>query len=183
MNLINKIRIYFGKRALQKEAARLQRVKRAVNLSEAREIGILFNMVSEEEYERVGKFAKSLQEQGKKVHIIGLFHAKKLPPYYIPKLAYDIITPVNLDLFYRPDTLFAKQFIDHPFDILIDLSTISEFPLHYIAVLSKAGFKLGRMVEDKEMPYDLMIESAHEMESEELIENIIHYTSVFRFNG
>lgn len=185
MSLIIKLRIAFGKRALRKEAARDGRIRRAVNLAEARDIGILFNMTSETEYDRVSRFARSLQEQGKKVQVIGFYKYRKLPPYYAQKLAYDIIQPRNLDLFYRPSAGFVAHFINHPFDMLIDLGTTNEFPLYYIAVLSKAGFKLGRKGEAEagNLPYDLMIETDQETESEALIRHLIYYTSAFRFNG
>lgn len=185
MSLIKNLRIAFGKRALRKEAARNSRIRRAVNLAEARDIGILFNMTSETEYDRVSRFARSLQEQGKKVQVIGFYKYRKLPPYYAQKLAYDIMQPQHLDPFYRPRAGFVTHFINHPFDILIYLGSANEFPLYYIAVLSRAGFKLGRMGEDEAgiLPYDLMIETSQETDSEALIRHLIYYTSSFRFNG
>ncbi|HPJ63023.1 hypothetical protein [Lentimicrobium sp.] len=185
MSLIRNLRIAFGKRALRKEAARNGRMRRAVNLAEARDVGILFNMTSETEYDRVSRFARSLQEQGKKVQVIGFYKYQKLPPYYAQKLAYDIMQPQHLDLFYRPKVGFVTHFINHPFDMLIDLGITDEFPLYYIAVLSKAGFKLGRRREAEAgiIPYDLMIEAKQETDSEELIRHLIYYTSSFRFNG
>ena len=182
MSLITNIRIGFGRRALLKEAGRITRNTRAINLKDAREIGILFSMNSEEEYDRVSKFARSLQEHGKKVQVIGFCKYRTLPPYYAPKLAYDIILPNNLDLFYRPTVKFVRNFVEQPFDMLIDLSQSVEFPLYYIAMQSKAAFKLGRKLNIVPLPYDMMIETT-EVETEKLINEIVHYTSSFKISS
>lgn len=170
-----------GRRFLKKEAVRLQRKQKAISLEAAREIGILFNMDSEADYDRVCRFTRELNLVGKKVQVIGLYKYRRLPPYYAQKLAYDIILPGDLDLFYRPAASFAAKFIDYEFDILFDLSTPAEFPLYYIASLSKAGFKLGRSSGEESLPYDLMIETDVLIEGDELIRQMVHYTSTIEF--
>lgn len=181
MNFITKIRIRLGRHSLRKEVTRLQRRQKAINLEAAREIGILFNMESEADYDRVSRFTSELNQVGKKVQVIGLYKYRKLPPYYAQKLAYDLIMPGDLDPFYRPNAAFVSKFIDYEFDMLIDLGTPENFPLFYIASLSKAGFKLGRSSGEEGLPYDLMIETGETIESDELIRQLIHYTSAFRF--
>jgi hypothetical protein len=138
-------------------------------------------MESEADYDRVSRFTGELNRVGKKVQVIGLHKYRKLPPYYAQKLAYDIILPGDLDLFYRPKVGFATKFIDYEFDILLDLSTPAEFPLFYIASLSKAGFKLGRSSGEESLPYDLMIETDVLIEGDELIRQMVHYTTAIEF--
>ncbi len=181
MNFITKIRINLGRRFLKKEVVRLQRKQKAINLETAREIGILFNMESEADYDRVSRFTRELNQVGKKVQVIGFYKYRKLPPYYAQKLAYDIILPGDLDVFYRPNSGFATKFIDYEFDILFDFSTPADFPLYYIASLSKAGFKLGRSSGEESLPYDLMIETDVLIEGDELIRQMVHYTSTIEF--
>lgn len=181
MGFIKNIRIFFGRRFLKKEATRLQRRQKAINLEAARDIGILFNMTSEADYDRVSRFSRELVTVGKKVQVIGLYKYRKLPPYYAQKLAYDLIQPFNLDIFYRPRAEFVTKFIEHEFDMLIDLGAPADFPLNYIATLSKAGFKLGRSSGEEGLPYDLTIETEELIESDELIRQLIHYTSAFKF--
>ncbi|KAF0198703.1 MAG: hypothetical protein FD166_1344 [Bacteroidetes bacterium] len=180
MGFITNLRIRLGKRFLNKEAAKLYRRRKAVNLEATREIGILFHMQSEVDYDRVCRFSRELQEVGKRVQVIGFYDYRKLPPYYAQKLAYDIILPGHLDIFYRPKVDFVAKFIEYEFDMLIDLGTSDDFPLHYIATLSKAGFKLGRSSGEGGLPYDLMIETGNLIESDELIRQIVHYTSAFK---
>lgn len=161
------------------EMSRASRKKRPINLHDAKFIGILYPLNDEQEYDRVSLFTKKLQDQGKKVHVIGLYEYNRIPVYYIPKLSYDLLHPKDLDMFFRPSPPFASKFISEEFDMLIDLSLPSDFPLFYIASLSKASFKIGRMVEGKAMPYDLMIDAGSNIDSKQLIEQIEHYTNAF----
>ncbi len=161
----------------------MNRIKKPVNLSNANNIGIIYLLSSEEEYNRVSSFTKNLQEKGKKVQLIGLYHYNRIPVFYIPKLSYDLLLPKEIDLFFRPVAPFVKQFINEEFDMLIDLSNPENFTLHYIAVLSKAHFKIGRKIDDRPLPYDLMIDIGEDVPSQELIDQIIHYTADLDFKS
>jgi hypothetical protein len=183
LGLITNIRIYFGKRSLNAESKKFTRVKKPVNLKNAVSIGIIYLLNSEEEYNRVSHFTRKLQEQGKKVQVIGLYHYNRVPVFYIPKLSYDLLLPKDIDLFYRPATQFVNRFINEEFDMLIDLSSPDNFTLQYISVLSRAHFKLGRMIDNRPLPYDLMIDTGPEVDSQELINQIVHYTSNLEFKS
>lgn len=181
MSFLKKIRIYLGKRSLRNEITKTSRNKQPVNLSNAGSIGIIYLLSSEEEYNRVSLFTKSLQDQGKKVHVIGLYHYNRVPVFYIPKLSYDLLLPKDVDIFFKPSAPFVRQFINEEFDMLIDLSSPDNFTLNYIASLSKAHFKIGRKIDDRPLPYDLMIDTSEEISSQELINQIVHYTSNLEF--
>lgn len=181
MSFLENIRKYFGKRSLKSELQKVSRVKRPVNLKNADSIGIIYLLSDEEEYNRVTNFTKTLQDQGKKVHVIGLYHYNRIPVFYIPKLSYDLLLPKDVDMFFRPTAAFVSRFLSEPFDMLIDLSSPDNFTLHYIASLSVAGFKIGRKIDDRALPYDIMIDTGPETSSQELIDQIVHYTSNLEF--
>lgn len=170
-----------GKRYLNKELQKITRDRKPVNLTNANSIGIIYLLSSEEEYNRVSSFTKKLQDQGKKVHVIGLYHYNRVPVFYIPKLSYDLLLPRNIDFLYRPSTPFVNEFIQTEFDMLIDLSNPDNFTLHYIATLSRAHFKLGRRIDDRPLPYDLMIDTSTEISSQQLLEQIVYYTNTLNF--
>jgi hypothetical protein len=180
--ILEKIRSRFGKRGALREVSCLKRKIKAVNLKDAREIGVLYSLDSEMEYERISRFVLQLQNHGKKVMVIGSFKYRKLPHYYSPKLAYDVITPADLDLFLRPKVKFIPPFLEHSFDMLINLGSPDDFPLYYLATMSKAGFKLGQKKGIQPWPYDLMID-AETQDTDELIQQIIHYTSSFNMGN
>ncbi|HLN53389.1 MAG TPA: hypothetical protein VK212_06745 [Lentimicrobium sp.] len=181
MSFLKNIRIYLGKRSLRSEVLKTTRIKRPVNLTNAGSIGIIYLLSSEEEYNRVSSFTKKLQDKGKKVHVIGLYHYNRIPVFYIPKLSYDLLLPSDIDILYRPDAPFVKQFVNEEFDMLIDLSNPDNFTLHYISSLSKAHFKIGKKIDDRPLPYDLMIDTSEEISSQELIDQIVYYTSNLDF--
>ena len=181
MDFLNNIRIYFGKRFLRTELTKVTRRKIPVNLKNAHNIGIIYLLNSEDDYNRVSLFTKGLQEKGKKVQVLGLYQYNRTPVFYIPKLSYDLLLPKDLDIFFRPTAPFVKQFLNEEFDILLDLSSPDNFSLHYIACLSKANFKLGRKIDDRPLPYDIMIDTKLDIDSQELIDQIVHYTDNLEF--
>ncbi len=181
MSFLKNIRKYLGTRYLHKEVLKTSRNKQPVNLTNAGSIGIIYLLSSEDEYNRVTAFTKQLQDRGKKVHVIGLYSVNRIPVFYIPKLSYDLLLPKDIDLLFRPKAQFVSQFINEEFDMLIDLSGPDNFTLHYISYLSRARFKIGRKFDDRPLPYDLMIDTREEISSQELIDQIIHYTADIEF--
>lgn len=180
--VLEKIRSRIGKRGVLREVNRMKRKVKAVNLKDARNIGVLFSLDSEIEYERISRFVMQLQHTGKKVMVVGSFKYRKLPPFYSPKLSYDVITPADLDLFLRPKAKFIPPFLGQSFDMLINLGSPDDFPLYYLSTISKAGFKLGQKKGIEPWPYDLMIDmDIHN--TDELIEQMVHYTSSFNMGG
>lgn len=148
---------------------------------QAQHIGIIYNLSSEDVYNQVTLFTKQLQDKGKKVFVIGFYNQNRTPIYYIPKLSYDLITKKDLDLIFKPSGDFVKRFIGEEFDLLIDLSSPDIFPLHYMATLSKARFKIGIKPDDRDLPYDFMIEVTNDVSCSELINQIVHYSGNMEF--
>ena len=181
MKFITSIRVKLGRYFLRKHTSRLHRERRAIKLLDARDIGIVFHMSSEEEYATVGKFVGELQAAGKKIWVLGYSKTSKAPAYYAPKLSYDLILKGNVDFFMRPTPKFALQFIDHAFDVLFDLGSSDEFPLTWVVELSKARFIVGKGIAGKPGPHDLQIEPTREMTTRALIDEMVHYTSTIDF--
>ena len=181
MKIFTTIRVRLARYFLGKLTSRLNRRRVAINLAQAGDIGIVYSLVSEEEYAILGRFVKSLQEKGKKVQVLGYHKSKRAPVYYAPKLAYDLLLNGDIDLLLRPVSEFSDKFIDYPFDLLIDLSSPADFPLSYIIELSKAGFKVGQGKPGISGPFDLLIESSSPLSLEVLIEQVVHYTSTIEF--
>ncbi len=166
---------------MRKELAKTTRKRIPVNLNNAHNIGIIYLLNSEDDYNRVSSFTRELQEKRKKVQVLGLYQFNRTPVFYIPKLSYDLLLPKDLDIFFRPKANFVKQFMNEEFDVLLDLSSPDNFSLHYIACLSKASFKLGRKIDDRPLPYDIMIDTKSDIDSKELIDQIVHYTDNLEF--
>lgn len=181
MNLLISIRNKLGRYFLRKLTCKLQRERLAIKLHDARNIGIVFNMHSEEEYAAVGNFVRSLQQSGKKVWVAGYTNVKRSPVYFSPKLSYDLILRGDVSFLMHPRAKFIPQFIDQEFDILFDLRKANELPLAYVVELSKARFKVGSGKTGQFGPYDIQIEATEEMTTPELIEQMVYYIDTIDF--
>lgn len=170
-------------RSLKAEMLKVTRNKIPVSIDNATSVGILYMLKDESEYNIVSELTKKLQTQGKKVQVMGMYSLNRVPVYYIPKLSYDLIMKKDIDFFFRPSAEFVTRFIRESFDLLIDLSNPDEFTLHYIANLSRAKFKIGKRIDDKQMPYDLMIDSALEMPTDKYIDQVVYYLSILDFQS
>jgi hypothetical protein len=59
--------------------------------------------------------------------------------------------------FGKPKTTDINNFIDTKFNLFIDLSSKFWFPLQYIAIASRAEFKIGRINSDTNNPYNFVL--------------------------
>ncbi|MDR0725343.1 MAG: hypothetical protein LBF59_04960 [Prevotellaceae bacterium] len=59
--------------------------------------------------------------------------------------------------FGKPKTAAIYSFINTKFNILIDLSSKFWFPLQYITISSHADFKIGRISEETNNPYNFVL--------------------------
>jgi effector-binding domain-containing protein len=129
-----------------------------MSLEDAKNIGIIFEASSKEEFELVKKYVLYLRELKKKVKVVGYFSAGETPAFTYSKLEYDFFSKKDLSWYNGPNDKFVSNFMDEEYDILIDLNIHEHFALRYIAGISKARFKVGRYKEGDDSIYDLMIE-------------------------
>ena len=181
MNFLNFIRIKLGRYFLRKLTRKLHRERVAIKLKDARSIGIVFNMQSEEEYAAIGNFVRQLQQSGQKVWVLGYSKTRHTPVYFSPKLSYDLILRGDVNFFMLPRARFIPQFIEQDFDILFDLRSANELPLAYVVELSKARFKVGSGKSGQFGPYDIQIEASQEMTTPALIDQMVYYIDTIDF--
>jgi hypothetical protein len=85
------------------------------------------------------------------------FPQDKLPEGVVKKSSSQIVFSNNeCNWFGRPKAADINSFINTKFDIFIDLSAKSWFPLQYIAISSHADFKIGRTNEANN-PYNFVL--------------------------
>ena len=148
------------------------------NFQTSKNIGVLFKTDTKEDFEIVQNFLHFLMEQNNEVVAICYVDSKKIPDYYFMRMGFNFFSKRNLNFFYIPKTQFVFDFIEKPFDILIDLSTDYNFPFHYISNLSEAKFKIGTLQNNINC-FDLMIDISMDNNVQFLIEQIKHYIPVF----
>jgi hypothetical protein len=164
---------------IDRELKHNKRVKKHVDFKEVRTLGVLFLLENELKFNQIEGLVKKLAGQGKAVRLIGLFEKKMLPNFFIPKLKIDILTKKDIGFFGFPKGEIVNDFIEKPFDLLLDFTESESLAMDYILGLSRAGFKAGRYRDDMVKVLDLMIKKPEKMGLDEFINTMIDYISIF----
>lgn len=170
-NMQNSVGRYF----LSKELKSVQRKKMFINLKDAKAVGIVFNATHNADFDLVKKYISYLKEMKKRVKAIGFYDQKNTPSMSYSKLEYDFFSRKDLNWYNSPKSIYAKNFINEPFDILLDLNLNDSFPLNYISAMSKASFKAGKKSDRNNSIFDLMIEADESKGLKYFLRNIDTY--------
>jgi len=137
------------------------RTRRGSNFIQAKKIGILYRDEDERTYNRIRTFAKSLKEAYhiQTIQVLGFVDApdKRLPVYQQRKLEYDFLSLSDVSWAFRP-IRNVRNFLEHEFDILIDLSGGNQLPLAYVLKRSTSSMKVGWKSSRTESYCDVTIE-------------------------
>jgi len=163
-----------GRYFLDRKIKSLDRKVHACNLDRARHIGIIYNATEYISFEIIRDLVRQLSENAERVIVLGYVDSKNLIDNYLYRKGFDFFSKSDLNWYYKPISAVAMQFMNEQFDLLLDLSLDSHFPIRYITSLSPASFKAGRYSTDDES-LDFMIDIEREKHSvKALHEEIIH---------
>jgi hypothetical protein len=154
-----------------------KREKSMYSFESSKIIGVVFKTDTQSDFELVKRFLQFLNEQDNKVVALCYIDTKKVPDYYLLRKGFNFFSRADLNLFFMPKTNFILDFMEKPFDILIDLSTDNNFPLNYVSSISKAKLKIGKQQKNRNC-FDIMIDTSKQNSVEALIEQIKHYVPV-----
>jgi hypothetical protein len=186
VNIINKIGIKAGEYQLSRRLKKMQRNQRMHNFDTARTVGIIFNATQLENFTHVKEFLNTLRDKDLEIYAIGYVDKKEIDDQLVIRKNFNFFCRTDLAWNYLPTATFVNEFIDKKLDILIDLSiTGNYFPLHYIAAVSHAAFKIGRYNADKKKQhiYDLMLDISKQPEIGYLIEQVKYYLNMIHVNS
>lgn len=167
MNLRRKAHFYF----LRKELKFHEVPRKVVNLSHAREIGILFDASDTDRTAIVNSFADALRKERKKVVLLGF--------YDFPKPAINFNFPYfnrkSVNWHFEPNGALVEEFIARKFDILINAYIDESLPLEYVSAFSQASFRVGHYDKQKTYAYDFMIDMKGDRDLRKLTEQVRYY--------
>jgi hypothetical protein len=176
MELFRNLRVKAGKAMLSVKTSKLKRKPYYINFKHVRSIGIVWDASRTEDFRLLSAFHQKMEEKNIDVVIFGSYPGKDLPNQYTAIRYLTCLKSRELDLFYRPVTKEALDFIEHKFDILIDINFSKHFPLQYITTLSKAGLKVGIADADPEgSPFDLMISVKTPVSIDGYLSQVLYY--------
>jgi len=170
MNFIERIRLFFYKRFLQKKTSQHQRKHQPCNLDNARQVGILFDATELATQKVVQQYCKELQDRGKVVRTLGFINTRQKHE----NLSFPHFTRRDVDWAYRPKGTDVDHFMHQDFDILLVLSYHSNLQFEYISTLSKAQMRVGPYSENTDT-YDLMLDASSQNDLRPFIDQIELY--------
>jgi hypothetical protein len=127
------------------------------NINEAKTVGIIYNATNSVSFEIIRDFTRILIQKKIEVSVLGYVDSKKLIDHYLYRKGFDFFTKNNLNWYNRPKSDTVDDFMNKPYDILINLSLEEYYPIQYVLALSPSAFKVGKYFEEPNY-MDLMID-------------------------
>jgi hypothetical protein len=183
MKWADNIKARIGRQRLADMTGSADRKINLCTISEAKNIGIIFDATEYISFEIVRDLVKQLSNNSVSISVMGYVDSKKLIDHYLYRKGFDFFCRNDLNWYYKPASSQTEQFIHEPFDILINLSLDYQFPIHYISSASKATFKTGKYsLTDTSL--DFMIDIEKEKETlRNLRRDIIREKKLIADNG
>lgn len=178
MSVIDKLKLSYAHMQLKREVANIQRHRTDPDIHRAGTIGILYDATERETFEFVREFYKDLKESHKSPVSLGYIDFKEalsFHPLARPEADYFFKSQVNW--MQKPNSPVIDNFIDEPFDILINLTLSDNYSLDYIAAVSKAGLKIGRAESAVAFCYDMTFHLDASADLKSFAYTIVHYLS------
>jgi len=176
MELFENIRLKIGNAILKNKMAHTKRKKRYSNMSQVKNIGIVWDASKTDDFASLSRFYQKMHESKIEVKILGYYAGKNLPDQYTAIRYLRCIRKNELNAFYHPVSSETNTFVNKHFDILIDINFKRLLPLQYISSLSIAGFKVGLFESENEnTPFDLMMELKSPVNIDNYLNQVIHY--------
>lgn len=128
---------------------------KAVNLENAKKIGLLFDATEADQRKIALDFAEKWQKQKKQFRLLGFFNSKLKNENF----TFDHYNLKDVNWFGAPAGETVNKFLAEDFDLLIHLSTHPNLQMEYISLLAVAPLKIGPPPASIS-GYDLMFEVA-----------------------
>jgi hypothetical protein len=122
----------------------------------------------------IQQLMRFLAERGKKVQSLAYSPEAEPPKSFIITVNKRLFHKEQLNWFGKPVTGEVDNFIQLPFDILIDFSSSPCYPLQYVATLSHAQMRVGK-VAYPDNPYEFILTIPEQNDNKFFIEQLKHY--------
>ncbi len=159
MSFFNRIKKNIQRKTISKRLEQETREKNAMSFQRAKKVGLIFDATELDRREVALKYVESLRDQKKLVWKLGFFQNQQDKEDF----SFKYFTQKDINWKGTPQKEDINQFLDHQFDLFINLSPVTNLYTEVIAALSKAHLKLGPVC-DNHNCYDLMIDSKDTME-------------------
>jgi len=172
--MFKKIIKYYADRRLSAFFQSQKRKIRINTLKNSKNVGILWNPADENSIEAYDSLRNLLHAKGIKSSGIAHVSSSRELEMLTTITSSGFVHKRNVRWFGRPTAHSVMQFVQEPFDIMIDLSIAKTISLLYMLVHSNATFKVGWQGIEPNY-YDLNIDVTERPECKYLLEQIIYY--------
>ncbi len=180
MEILSGIKQTVGNFILNRNISRLERDKKLVSFSDARNVGIVYLVSNQGIFNKVKLLIRKLNSPYRQVMALGFVDRDSIPDYCVAANSGYYFDKKDLNWYGAPKNDYIKEFIDKEFDIIIDLTLEEVYALQYIVALSKSKLKVGRFSKSMEKYYDLMIKNNNDILSDEYIDQILYYLDILK---
>ena len=169
IDFLLKIRQFFYKRFLRKQLANKSKSKtsKKINLESAKRIGILFDATDLKTRKTILDYVETLKNRRKVVKLLGYFDNKLKDNNF----TFRHYNKKNINWALLPKGDQVDDFINQPYDVMINLNTKSTKDGEYITALTNAPLKVGPVTENTAC-YDLMLDSGKNIEINQFIKQV-----------
>ena len=174
MKLANNINRKIGRFILDKELKLNARQVVYNNFASSSSIGLIFDAEDKKNLDLAKEFMNYIEERGIKVFGLVFVSRSEMIGYFPYRKGVDYFGLDKLGWYGKPLDEGVKEFIERPFDILIDISLTEIYPVEYTFALSKAKFKICNN-SSKERFADFVLKLKKPYKLELFIEQIKHY--------
>lgn len=163
-----------GKYLLAISAKQTNRTVVSSNFTTAKSIGIIYDAIDQDMHQKVAAFGDAIMKSyNSNVSMLGFMSNPELKSCFAGQFGCKHFSKQDFTWYGTANNVIITDFINSPFDILIDLSVDSIYPLQYVSKLSQAMFKIGRL--DPNFTLDMMIDIEKEKNIDYLMNQIHTY--------
>lgn len=175
MELFKRLRQFTGRKILASRAGRLNRKKRFNSLHNAHKIAIVWSAENDSDLKIINSFYQEMQKKGVQTDILCYYPGHILPDNLTALRHIDCFRRSDLNYFYIPVTPEIIEFINTPYEILIDINFGNHFPLQWISSLSMAELKIGSDDAGNNSFMDITIKLNERKETDYFLEQVKVY--------
>ena len=158
MGIIKKIKNKIAENKLRKDIRCSYSETVVCNLNDAKSIGIIYEVVNEDDFKLIKNFTQQLKSININVLTLGYADIKELESFHIQPKEHRFFCRKDVNWYGKPNFDAIEDFVKPRYDILIDLQLTECLPLKFVTAISQAGFKIGRKPLTEPNCYDLMLE-------------------------
>ncbi len=138
---------WFSNRVLKRlENLHVQRSD--IDLKGARRLAVLFEATDPASIRLVKSLVRMFVHAKYDVYALGFVNEPNKSLEHLSTLNFDYFSNAQLNWYGKPKGMIIDNYLEENYDVLIDLSLKSHYPLTYLTLASSAVFKLGRFRKD-----------------------------------